>query len=168
MGSLNKVMLIGRLGRDPEVRYTQSGAAVANFSIATDESRKDKSGQKQERTEWHDIVCWNKLADLAQQYLVKGKQVYVEGRLTTRSWDDKNTGQKRYKTEIEAREIQFLDGRGDGQERTGTDTNGQGRQQPRQGGGYGGQRYAPRGGQGYQPQAQGPPDTRHVEDDIPF
>ena len=109
MGSLNKVMLIGRLGKDPEIRYTQSGSAVANFSLATSEFSKDKQGQKQERTEWHNIVAWEHLADLAQNYLKKGKQVYIEGRLQTRSWEDPQ-GQKRYTTEIVASTMQFLDG----------------------------------------------------------
>ncbi len=114
MGSLNKVMLIGRLGKDPEIRYTQSGNAVANFTIATSEVWNDQQGQRQERTEWHSIVAWNRLADLAQNYLKQGKLVYIEGRLQTRSWDDQQTGQKRYKTEVDARTIQFLDSRTEG------------------------------------------------------
>ena len=109
MGNLNKVMLIGRLGKDPEIRYTQSGSAVANFSLATDEYWTDAQGQRQQRTEWHNIVVWNKLADLAQNYLKQGSQVYVEGRLQTRSWDDAQTGQKRYRTEVVASTLQFLD-----------------------------------------------------------
>ena len=90
---LNKVMLIGRLGRDPEIRYTQSGNAVASFSIATSEYWRDKQGQRQEKTEWHDIVAWDRLADQAQSYLKKGSMVYIEGKLQTRSWDDPQ-GQK--------------------------------------------------------------------------
>ena len=108
--SINKVILIGRLGQDPELKYTPSGAAVANFSIATSESWNDKSGQKQERTEWHRIVVWGKLAELCNQYLAKGRQVFVEGSLQTRSWDDQQSGQKRYMTEVNARNIQFLGG----------------------------------------------------------
>lgn len=108
--SINKVILIGRLGQDPELKYTPSGAAVANFSIATSESWTDKSGQKQERTEWHRIVVWGKLAELCNQYLAKGRQCFVEGSLQTRSWDDQQSGQKRYMTEINARNIQFLGG----------------------------------------------------------
>ena len=108
-GGVNKVILIGHLGRDPEVRYTSSGGAVANFSIATTESWNDKSGQKQERTEWHKISVWGKLAELCGQYLNKGRQVYVEGRLQTREWNDKE-GQKRYTTEIVAQNIQLLGG----------------------------------------------------------
>ncbi len=111
MGNLNKVMLIGRLGRDPEIRYTQTGSAVANFSLATDENWTDAQGQRQQRTEWHYIVVWNKLADLAQNYLKQGSQVYVEGKLQTQSWDDAQTGQKRYRTEVVARTLQFLDSR---------------------------------------------------------
>ena len=107
--SINKVMLIGRLGQDPELKYTPSGAAVANFSLATTESWSDKSGQRQEKTEWHRIVVWGKLAELCNQYLAKGRQAFVEGSLQTRSWDDQN-GQKRYMTEVVARNIQFLGG----------------------------------------------------------
>ena len=110
--SVNKVILVGRLGQDPELKYTPSGSAVCNFSLATSESWSDKSGQKQERTEWHRVVVWSKLAELCNQYLAKGRQAYVEGRLQTRSWDDK-TGNKRYTTEVLASTIQFLGGRGD-------------------------------------------------------
>jgi single-strand DNA-binding protein len=107
---LNKVMLIGRLGRDPEIRYTQSGNAVASFSIATSEYWRDKQGQRQEKTEWHDIVAWDRLADQAQSYLKKGSMVYIEGKLQTRSWDDQQ-GQKKYRTEIVANQVRFLDSR---------------------------------------------------------
>jgi single-strand DNA-binding protein len=102
---LNKVMLVGRLGRDPETRYTSTGKAVANFSIATDEG-KDKDGKK--KTEWHKIVVWEKLAEICQKYLKKGSLVYLEGKLETRHWDDKE-GQKRYSTEIIAGEMRMLD-----------------------------------------------------------
>ena len=88
--SVNKVILVGRLGQNPEVKYTPSGAAVANFSVATNESWVDKAGQKQERTEWHRIVVWGKVAELCQQYLAKGRQAYIEGRLQTRQWQDKD------------------------------------------------------------------------------
>lgn len=114
MASLNKVILIGNLGRDPESRYLPSGGAVCNFSIATTERYKDKSGQQQEKTEWHNIVMYNKLAEIAQQYLKKGSSVYVEGRLQTRKWQDKNTGADRYSTEIIADQMQMLGGRGQG------------------------------------------------------
>ncbi|MBI1861842.1 MAG: single-stranded DNA-binding protein [Deltaproteobacteria bacterium] len=106
---VNKVILIGRLGADPEVRYTTSGGAVANFNVATNESWTDKSGQKQERTEWHKIVVWGKLAEICGQYLTKGRQAFVEGRLQTREWTDKEGG-KRYTTEVVAQNIQFLGG----------------------------------------------------------
>jgi single-strand DNA-binding protein len=112
-GGVNKVILIGNLGADPEVRYTPSGQPVANFRIATSESWVDKQGQKQERTEWHRIVAWGKLAELCGQYLAKGRQVFVEGKLQTRQWDDRD-GNKRFTTEIQAREITFLGGRGEG------------------------------------------------------
>jgi single-strand DNA-binding protein len=108
MANLNKVMLIGRLGQDPEIRYTQSGSAVANATIATNDYWTDKQGEKQERTEWHSLVLWDRLADLAQSYLKKGSQVYVEGRLQTSNWEDQQ-GQKRYKTEVVVTTMQFLD-----------------------------------------------------------
>jgi len=111
-GSVNKVMLIGRLGSDPEVRYTSGGGAVANFSMATNDAWLDKSGQKQERTEWHRIVVWGKTAELCAQYLSKGRQAYIEGRMQTREWTDKE-GQKRYTTEVVAQTVQFLGGPGD-------------------------------------------------------
>lgn len=107
--SVNKVILVGRLGQNPEVRYTPSGAAVANFSIATNESWTDKSGQKQERTEWHKIVVWGKQAELCAQYLAKGRQCYLEGRLQTRQWQDKDN-QTKYTTEVQAQTVQFLGG----------------------------------------------------------
>src|SRR6478672_3322128 len=105
--SVNKVILVGRLGQNPEIRYTPSGAAVSNFSVATNESWTDKSGQKQERTEWHKVVVWGKLAELCGQYLAKGRQVYLEGRLQTRQWQDKD-GQTKYTTEVQAQTVQFL------------------------------------------------------------
>jgi single-strand DNA-binding protein len=106
---VNKVILIGNLGKDPEVRYTPGGQAVANFNIATNESWKDKSGQMQERTEWHRIVVWGKLAELCGEYLSKGRQVYIEGRLQTREWNNKE-GAKQYTTEIVANQVVFLSG----------------------------------------------------------
>lgn len=111
---INKVILVGNLGKDPEVRYMPSGAAVANVTIATSEQWKDKqTGQAQERTEWHSVVFYNKLAEIVGEYLRKGSQVYVEGSLRTRKWQDKN-GQDRYTTEIIASEMQMLGGRGGG------------------------------------------------------
>jgi len=112
--SVNKVILIGRLGSNPEVRFTPSGSAVANFNVATNESWNDKNGQKQERTEWHRIVVWGKLAQLCGEYLAKGRQVYLEGRLQTRQWQDKE-GQTKYTTEVIANTVQFLGaGKGEG------------------------------------------------------
>ncbi len=118
-GSLNRVMLIGRLTRDPELRFTPSGTAVCNLALATNRYGQDQSGERREFTDYHDIVVWNqgnrKLAELCGQYLQKGRLVYIEGRLQTRSWDDKDTGAKRYKTEVNANDVQFLDSRQDGE-----------------------------------------------------
>jgi single-strand DNA-binding protein len=111
---LNKVMLIGNLGRDPEVRSIPSGQQVATFTLATNRRWTDKAGQRQEQTEWHQIVCWGKLAEIAAQYLTKGKQIFVEGRIQTRSWDDKQTGEKKYRTEVICDNFQMLGQRGGG------------------------------------------------------
>ncbi|HEY8131390.1 MAG TPA: single-stranded DNA-binding protein [Thermoanaerobaculia bacterium] len=113
MASVNKVILVGRLGKDPEIRSTPSGTTVAKFSLATDDRYTDKSGEKQERTEWHNIVAWGKLAEICGQYLRKGKLIYIEGSIRTDSWDDKETGQKKYRTEIVANQMQMLDRKGD-------------------------------------------------------
>jgi len=120
MSGINKSILVGRLGADPEVRYTQQGIAVTNFSVATSENWTDKSGQKQERTEWHRIVVWGKLAETCSQYLAKGRQVYIEGRMQTRQWEDKD-GNKRYTTEVVASTVQFLDRGADKQAASGGD-----------------------------------------------
>jgi len=112
MASVNKVILIGNLGRDPELRYTQGGSAVANFTLATNERWRDKDGNNQERTEWHRIVVWGRTAENCAQYLQKGRSAYVEGRLQTREWEDKD-GNKRNTTEVNALTVQFLGGRGD-------------------------------------------------------
>ncbi|MBY5985840.1 single-stranded DNA-binding protein [Halomonas denitrificans] len=142
---VNKVILIGNLGQDPEVRFTPSGTAVANLNLATTDTWMDRqSGQRQERTEWHRVVMFNKLAEISQQYLKKGSKLYIEGRLQTRKWQDQN-GQDRYSTEIVASDMQMLDGRGEGG----------------QGGGFGGQQGGNFGGQqggnfgGGQPQQGG-------------
>jgi single-strand DNA-binding protein len=108
---INKAILVGRLGGDPEVRYTPDGAMVTNFRIATDEQWKDKNGEKVQKTEWHKIVTFGKLAEICGKYLVKGKLVYLEGRIQTRAWDDKE-GVKRYTTEIVASNMQMLDSKG--------------------------------------------------------
>jgi single-strand DNA-binding protein len=105
--SVNKVILVGRLGNDPELRHTPSGAAVANFSVATSESWTDKSGQRQERTEWHKVVVWGKLAEICGKHLTKGRQVYLEGKNTTRHFKDKNN-QDKYVTEVQADTVRFL------------------------------------------------------------
>ena len=110
MSSLNKVMLIGNLGRDPEIRYTTDGTPVANFSLATSESWTDKNGTRQEHTEWHTIVAWRQLADICKKYLSKGRQVYIEGRLQTREWNDRD-GNKRRTTEVIATQMVMLGSR---------------------------------------------------------
>lgn len=111
--SVNKVILVGRLGTDPELKYTPSGSSVCNFSIATSESWTDKnSGQRNEKTEWHRIVVWGKQAELCNQYLSKGRQVFMEGKLQTRQWEDKE-GNKRYTTEVVCNQVQFLGSKGD-------------------------------------------------------
>ncbi len=114
--SVNKAILIGRLGKDPEVRYTNQGTQVTTFTVATNEVWRDKDGNKQERTEWHRVVAWGKLAEICGQYLKKGSQVFLEGRLQTRDWEDRD-GNKRYTTEIVAREMKMLDTRGGGDSR---------------------------------------------------
>jgi single-strand DNA-binding protein len=116
MASVNKVILIGNLGKDPEVRYLPSGDAVANISIATTETWKDKGGEKQEKTEWHRVAMFSKLAEIAGEYLKKGSQVYIEGRLETRKWTDKE-GHERYSTEIRADRMQMLGSRSGGSDR---------------------------------------------------
>lgn len=113
MASINKVILVGRLGKDPEMKSTPSGMQIAKFSLATDERFTDRSGEKQERTEWHNIVAFNKLAEICGQYLKKGKLVYIEGSIRTDSWDDKESGQKKYRTEIIANTMKMLDRKGD-------------------------------------------------------
>lgn len=109
---VNRVILVGRLGRDPELRHTSSGTAVANFSVATNERWNDQKGERQERTEWHNVVVWSKLAEICNEYLSKGKLVYLEGRLQTREWEDRD-GNKRRTTEVVAAEMRMLGARGD-------------------------------------------------------
>ena len=114
-GSVNKVILIGHLGADPEMRQTTAGVAIARLRVATTETWNDRAtGQKQERTEWHTVIAYDKLAGICERYLAKGRLVYIEGSLQTRSWDDKETGQKRYATEIKARDMKMLGGRPEG------------------------------------------------------
>lgn len=138
--SVNKVILVGNLGKDPELRYTPSGAAVANFSIATTESYKDRDGNRQSKTEWHNIVVWRQLAEICGKYLHKGKQVYIEGKLQTRKWQDRD-GNDRYTTEIVADQMQML-GRAD--EEGGSQNSGQ----YDNAGGYGGGQQQPQPSQG--------------------
>lgn len=161
--SVNKVILVGRLGRDPETRYTGGGQAVANFSMATDESYKDKNGEKQKRTEWHKIVVWGKLAEIAQQYLKKGSLIFIEGRIQSREWQDKE-GQKRTSFEIVANNFRMLGGRADGAAAGG----GGGGSQVRSGGDEHDQ-HAPAddsyGGGGSAPSGGGPEIS---DEDIPF
>ena len=147
MGSVNKVILVGNLGRDAELRYTPGGAAVATLNLATTEVWNDKGGQRQEKTEWHRIVLWGKQAESLQEYLTKGKQIYVEGRLQTRQWDDKD-GNKRYTTEIKADRVTLLGGGGGGGRGASMDRGGAG---VPQGGGH-----------------DEPPMEPITDDDIPF
>jgi single-strand DNA-binding protein len=114
MKSVNKVILIGNLGKDPEVKYTPQGTPVAKITLATNERFKGKDGQWQDRTEWHNVVLWQRLAEIAGEYLKKGGKVYIEGRLQTRSWEDKQSGQKKYMTEVVANDLVLLGGRAEG------------------------------------------------------
>ena len=151
---VNKVILIGNLGRDPEIRTTTSGQHVATLSLATNRKWKSRDGERQEETEWHRVVVWGRQAEIAGQYLTKGRKIYVEGRIQTRSWDDKQTGEKRYSTEVVCENFQMLGGRGDSDS-----------------GGFGapsapspdGPPAGPTGGGGFGGGNQGPDD-----DDIPF
>jgi single-strand DNA-binding protein len=147
MAGVNKVILVGNLGKDPEVRFMPNGGAVANLAIATSETWKDKqTGEQKERTEWHNIVMYQRLAEIAGEYLKKGSKVYLEGSLQTSKWTDKQTGQDRYKTEIKANELQMLDSKG---------MQGQGgyqQQAPQQQGGFAPQQQAPQQQGGFAPQ----------------
>ncbi len=138
MASINKVILIGNVGKDPEVRHLQGGASVATITLATSERYKDRNGETREMTEWHTVVAWRQLADLAENFIRKGSQIFVEGRIRTRSWDDQN-GQKRYATEIQADTIQLLGRRGDnpGGQQPAHQQPQQSYGQPAYGGGYG-------------------------------
>ena len=152
MGSVNKVILVGNLGRDAELRYTPGGAAVSTLNLATTEVWNDRSNQRQEKTEWHRVVLWGKQAESLQEYLTKGKQIYVEGRLQTRQWDDKD-GNKRYTTEIKCDRVTLLGGGGG-----------------RGGAGGGSEAYGARGGGagGGGGQMDEPPVEPITDDDIPF
>lgn len=135
MAGVNKVILVGNLGRDPELRYTKNGQAVANFSLATTESWNSREGGREERTEWHRIVAWAKTAELCAQYLSKGRTVYVEGQLRTREWEDRE-GNKRQTTEVHAQTVQFIGGRGGaGRSADSEQRSGEGFGEPGRGGG---------------------------------
>ena len=154
--AINKVILIGNLGQDPELRYTGSGTAVCNIRLATNESYKDQDGQLVEKTEWHSVVAWSRLAEICGEYLKKGSRVYFEGSLQTRSWEDRD-GNTRYTTEVKAREMMMLDGRSEGGFEGGSRS--QSQSQPQQ--------------QQRQPQSQAQPqfqddNTFAPDDDLPF
>ena len=152
--SVNKVILLGNVGKDPEFKMLPSGQGVANFSIATAERYKDKGGEWQERTEWHNLVAYARLAEIIRDYVKKGSKLYVEGRLTTRSWDDKETGKKVYRTEVVMSELSLLSGRGEGD------------------GGGGSRAGSSSSGGSYDQRHSGPDDYAHAteitDDDIPF
>lgn len=151
MASVNRVVLIGNLGRDPEVRYSPDGGAICNMSIATTSSWKDKaSGEKREEVEWHRVVMYSRLAEIAGEYLKKGRSVYIEGRLKTRKWQDKDTGADRYATEVVADQMQMLGGKGDEVDREPS------------------QRPARQPQQRQQPQQQPAASLADMDDDIPF
>lgn len=156
MGSVNKVILVGNLGADPELKYTPSNRPLCNLSVATNEVFKDKSGQRQEKTEWHRVTVWGEQAESCSKYLAKGRSVYIEGRLQTRSWDDKTDGKKRYSTEIVAERVVFLGGGGGAE---GGARRGGGRGWGEEGS------QAPAGAAEPEGQGHGPPPG---DDDIPF
>ena len=162
MASVNKAIILGNLGRDPEMRYTQSNTAVCNFTVATTDQWSDRNGEKQERTEWHRVVAWGRLGEICGQYLQKGKQVYIEGRIQTREWEDQN-GQKKYTTEIVAQTMQMLGRPGDNQ---GGGGNYQGGGDGYQGGGQRRQAQQSQGGQG--DPFGGEPPMPNDDDDLPF
>ena len=155
---VNKVILLGNLGRDPEVRSTPSGQSVASFSLATSRKWRDKNGNKQEETEWHNIVVWGKQAEIAGQYLKKGKQIFLEGRLQTRSWEDRQSGEKKYRTEVVCDNFQMLGQRSDDMGGGGSYGGGGGGGSYDEGGGSGGGGGTSGGGYGGEPE----------DDDIPF
>jgi single-strand DNA-binding protein len=155
---VNKVILLGNLGKDPEVKYTQSGMAVARFSLATTDRAKDKDGNWQDKTEWHNLVAFGRTAEVAGEYLKKGRTIYIEGALRTSSWDDKESGQKKYKTEVIVNDLVMVGGQRDGGE----------------GGGYSGSRGGARSGNNFDQRApeheesQAPASETITDEDIPF
>jgi single-strand DNA-binding protein len=160
---VNKVILIGNLGQDPELRYTGSGTAVCNLRIATNESYKDRDGNLVDKTEWHNVVAWDRLAEICNEYLQKGSQVYFEGSLQTRSWEDRD-GNTRYTTEVKAREMMFLDGNREG----GSGSNGEFDQSQRGGPKF--DQRAPKRGQAASSdqQSEAEEDTFEPDDELPF
>ena len=161
MAGVNKAILVGNLGRDPELRTTPNGQSVVNFTLATSETWNDKSGERQERTEWHRIVVWGKTAEMCNQYRSKGRTVYIEGRIQTREWEDKD-GAKRYTTEVNASTVNFIGPRQDGAGGGGGGAGGGG-------GNYGGGGGAPSGGGGAPSGGGGGMDSSPpMDDDIPF
>ncbi|MDA0747871.1 MAG: single-stranded DNA-binding protein [bacterium] len=167
---VNKVILIGNVGADPELRYTPSGAAVTNFNMATNENWTDNSGEKQERTEWHRIVVWGRLAEICNQYLRKGSKVYIEGRLQTRSWEGQDK-QKRYTTEVVARDMQILDSRDDvdtGGSYAANESGGQGQGQGQKQGQGQGQKQGSSGSSGSGSSFDAEPPPYNADDDLPF
>ena len=157
--SVNKVILVGNLGDDPELRYTNSGAAVCNMSLATNESYTDQDGNEVQQTEWHDVVAWERLGEICEEYLSKGSQVYFEGKLQTNEWEDRD-GNTRYSTEVKARDMMFLDSNRQGA----GDQGGRGRES--QPGSPGGRR--PGGGSAGGGEEQSEDDTFEPDDDLPF
>jgi single-strand DNA-binding protein len=159
--SVNKVILLGNLGKDPEIKFLPSGQAVANFGLATTERYKDKAGEWQDKTEWHNITAYGRQAEIIRDYVKKGHKLFIEGRLTTRSWDDKDTGKKVYRTEIVVNDLSLLSGRGDGEGGGG-------------GGSYAGRQSSGGGAGGYDQRPAAPAghddygDTGITDDDIPF
>jgi single-strand DNA-binding protein len=153
--SVNKVILLGNVGKDPEIKVLPSGQPVANFSIATSDRFKDQQGNFQDRTEWHNITAYGKLAEIVRDYVKKGNKLYIEGRLTTRSWDDKETNKKVYRTEIVVADLSLLSGRGE-------DSGGSGNYQQRSGGNTASFDQRPAGGDDYAAS------TQITDDDIPF
>ena len=165
-GGVNKVILIGNIGADPELKYTPNGTAVSNFNVATNENWTDKSGERQERTEWHRIVVWGRLAEICNQYLRKGSKVYIEGRLQTSSWEGQD-GQKRYTTEVVARDMQMLSSRDDPDTDTGSGYS-QGQRAPADGTPDNRQGSVDTGGGPDTGSGESGPPTFGADDDLPF
>ncbi len=165
--SVNKVILVGNLGKDPELRYTPSGTAVATFSLATTERYKDRDGNRQDKTEWHNIVAWRQLAEICGKYLHKGKQIYIEGKIQTRSYDDRD-GNKRYITEIVVDQMQMLGSRDDSQGGGQSGYGGGSSQSGQGGGGYDNKKSSGQGGYGGSQESSFEDPVFNPDDEIPF